>query len=192
MSYGSCRDIFGIDVTGLCDINAFDLTTNPYWTEISVPETLIVPDYKPSIEQINAINIAADILESKVIVTPQLYSTESPYDPIPNFEGRNATGRKLIIEGRLCQTISYTADLPEQSVHSVHFAVPFSAYIVLPLTITIDTTPVDTLNLNFQVNTCIEDVYIKEFCDRYIFKNVTLLMQAVPTPLMRTVCENEL
>lgn len=191
MSYGCHADIFDIDITGLCDINAFDLNANPYWTEISVPETLIIPNQKPGIEQINAVNISTNIIRTKVIVTPS-----SPVDDtgtvIPNFEGRIVTGRKLIIEGQLCQTVTYTGDVPAQTLHSVHFIVPFSAYIVIPLSITIDTVAVDTRNIKFQVNVCVEDLFIKEFHDRYIFKNVTLLLQAVPAPAVWAKCLNEL
>ncbi|MCX7615577.1 MAG: DUF3794 domain-containing protein [Clostridiales bacterium] len=181
VSYGSVADMFGIDVAGLCDISAFDLNTNPYWTQISIPETLIIPSQKPSIEQINAVNVSANILKTKAIVTPRC-PLDTSNKLIPNFEGRIVTGRKLIVEGQLCQTVSYTAGIPEQTVHSVHFVVPFSAYIVIPKYITIGTEQVDTLNVNFQINVCVEDVFIKEFRDRYIFKNVTLLLQAVPAP----------
>lgn len=191
MSYGCQADMFGIDIAGLCDINAFDLNLNPYWTEISIPETLIIPSQKPSIEQINSVNISANIVKSKVIVTPRCPEADSVF--IPNYEGRIVTGRKLIVEGQLCQTVTYTADLPAQTVHSVHFVVPFSAYIVIPKYITIgEETDIDTLGVNFQVNVCVEDLFIKEFLDRCIFKNVTLLLQAVPAPAVGAQCLNEL
>ena len=47
-------------------------------------------------------------------------------------EGQILTGWKLIIEGVLDHKIEYVADLPEQSVHSAHFRVPFSTFIILP------------------------------------------------------------
>lgn len=177
-----------IDVAGLCDLSTIDLQTFPFWTEISVPETLIIPERKPDIEQINSVNVAVKIIRQKVIPTPI-----SPMITIPtkcpttrvemNIEGRVLTGRKLIVEGELCQTVNYTALVPEQTVHSAHFVIPFSAYIVIPKMIPEDKCGTDTLNLNFQVLACVEDVFIKEFSRRSIFKNVTLLLQAIPSPI---------
>ena len=170
-----------IDINGLCDPTSLDLTTNPYWTQISIPETLIIPEQKPDIEQINSVNVSAEIIRQKVIVTPT--------SAVRNVEGKLVSGRKLIVEGNICQNVSYTALVPDQSVHTAHFVVPFSAYIVIPVTITVGGVTVDTLEVNFQVNTCIEDVFIKSFCARQIFKNVTLLLQAVPSPL--AVCPED-
>ena len=170
-----------IQVGGLCDVKSIDLSSSLAWTEISVPETLIIPDVKPDIEGVDAIDVAAQIIRTKAIVTPQSL--------IPNQEGKNLTGRKLIVEGLLCQTINYTANECTQSVHSAHFAVPFSAYIVIPKTIIINGQPVDSLDINFQVIPCIEDVFIKTITPRKIFKNVTLLLQAVPAS--KDFCSNE-
>jgi hypothetical protein len=158
-------------VVGLCDpldIN-FDLESYPYWTQISISENLVVPEQKPDIEQINSIIITVNIIKKKVIVTPT--STGE------NQEGKILTGRKIIIEGELCQTVQYTADVPEQSVHSAHFLVPFSAFIIVPVLI----NTVDTLDINFEINSCVEDVFIIDYCKRNLFKNVTLFLQAVPT-----------
>lgn len=155
-----------IDIVGLCDISSIDLNSFPYWTQISIPETLILPESKPDIEQINSVSVSVEIIRRKVIITP--------VSKAPNEEGKNLSGNKLIVEGTLCQSVSYTADLPAQSVHSAHFVVPFSAYIVIPQT--------TDLNINYQVNACVEDVFIKNICKRQIFKNVTVLLQAVPTP----------
>lgn len=167
----TCKNADFIDIIGLCDptIIDYNFTDYPYWTQISIPENLIIPSHKPDIEQINSVNISVNILRKKVIVTP--VSTGA------NQEGKILTGRKIIIEGELCQTIQYTADVPEQSVHSAHFIVPFSAFIVVPNKI----KGVDTLNINFDINPCVEDVFVKAFSNREIFKNVTLFLQAVPT-----------
>lgn len=48
----------------------------------------------------------------------------------PNEEGTCLTGRKLVIEGFLNQKVVYTGDVDIQSVHSAHYSVPFSAFIV--------------------------------------------------------------
>lgn len=164
-----------IIITGLCDVESFDITTdgNRNWTQISVPETLLIPAQKPDIEQLNSVNISVRIVRQKVI--------ETPASDGDNVEGKRLTGRKLIIEGELCQTISYTADVPEQSVHSAQFVVPFSAFIVIPAETALDA--------NFQVNVCVEDVFIQDFTPRQIFKNVTLLLQAIQTPFIG--CQDE-
>ena len=175
-----------IDISGLCNINSLNLAApNNVWTEIIVAESLVIPIEKPDIEQINAVNISTNIVRQKVVVTPT-----SPKDAagnlIPNFEGKTLTGRKLIVEGELCQTVTYTANVCSQTVHSAHFVVPFSAYLVIPGA---NSAGIDSLKLNFQVNACIEDVFIKEFSPRHIFKNVILLLQAVPAPF--GFCPNE-
>lgn len=48
----------------------------------------------------------------------------------PNEEGTCLTGRKLIVEGTLKQKVVYTADVDVQSVHSAHYEIPFSAFII--------------------------------------------------------------
>lgn len=48
-----------------------------------------------------------------------------------NEEGTCLTGRKLVIEGFLNQKVVYTGNVDVQSVHSAHYSVPFSAFIVV-------------------------------------------------------------
>jgi hypothetical protein len=43
---------------------------------------------------------------------------------------------------------------------------------------------VDTLEINFQINPCIEDIFVESYCGRRIFKNVTLLLQAIPAAVV--------
>ena len=78
----------------------------------------------------------------------------------------------------MCQTLTYDAANETQTVNSIQFSVPFSAFIVIPKTV--GNPAVDTKKIDFQINTCIEDVFIIDICPRQIFKNVTLLLQAVP------------
>lgn len=166
-----------IDVSGLC--NPSDVTNviskNPYWLQMNIPEYLAIPEVKPDMEEINSVTISVNILRKEVIEVPV-----SPVDEngefISNLEGKVSTGRKIIIEGQLCQKVVYTANLPDQPVHGAEFYMPFSAYIVVPQTI--GTT--DTLDIDFQVNTCIEDVTVKMIDERNILKQVTLLVYAVP------------
>lgn len=174
-----------VEVSGLCTPESINFITPDsakgvpgtiYWSQMYIPETLVVPPQKPDIEEINSVNISVNIIRHEVVVTPSSGAGAS-------LEGKKLSGRKLIIEGELCQKISYTACDEEQSLHSAHFYVPFSAYVVVPAEVTFDPLDgaIDTLNVNFQVNACVEDLYIKNFTCRTIFKNVTLLLQAVPT-----------
>jgi hypothetical protein len=174
-----CVNNNDIDVRGLCnpDLVDFDLDLYPYWTQISIPEDLLVPDEKPDIEEITSVNINVQIIRKKVIVTPTAGGLDA--DPlVPNNEGKIVTGRKLIIEGLLCHTVTYVAAVAEQSLHSIQYSVPFSAFIVIPKTI--GASLIDTKDITFDINTCIEDVFIKDFSPRELFKNVTLLLQAIP------------
>lgn len=172
-----------VSISGLCtssDVRDV-ISKYPYWLQMNIPETLAIPTAKPDIEQINSVNISVNIFRNAVIKVPV-----SPVDEngnyIPNLEGKISTGRKLIIEGELCQKVVYTADEPEQSLHSAHFYVPFSSYIVVPKEILFNNGQLteDSLNVNFQVNACIEDVIVKMVDKRTILKQVTMLLYAVP------------
>ncbi|SCM82789.1 conserved hypothetical protein [uncultured Sporomusa sp.] len=177
-----------VTVAGLCDIRGINFTkgVDNFWTQISIQENLNIPDIKPEIEQITGINVAVRILKKKVIVTP---STNA----CPNYEGKILTGRKLIVEGELCQTLSYIAARSEQPVHSARFVIPFSAFIVIPKTVQVwykdEDQEVDSLHITYQINTCLEDVFVKKITPREVFDNVMLLLQAVPVTV--TPCLDE-
>lgn len=175
-----------VDVTGLCapqDITEV-ISNAPYWMQMYIPETLSIPPQKPDMEEITSLDISVDILRAEVIKTPISYNAQNVVTP--NLEGKILTGRKLIIEGQLCQKVEYTAADEVQSIHSAHFYVPFSSYIVVPKEITVTkpngtTTTTDSLDIHYSVNTCIEDVSICQIDARNILKQVTLLLYAVPT-----------
>lgn len=178
-----------IDITGICNPeNAISVIKEfPYWKQMYISETLEVPPQKPDMEQINSVDISVSIFRQKVIKTPRSYD-DSINPPVaePNLEGKLLSGRKLIIEGQLCQKIVYTANEDEQPVHSAHFYVPFSSYIVVPKEYTFtnadgSTITIDSLNINYEVNSCIEDVSICMIDERSLLKQVTLLLYAVPT-----------
>lgn len=174
-----------VDVTGLC--NSSDVTEvlnlHPYWTQLYIPETLTIPPQKPDIETINSLDISVNIFRADVIKTPR--SLSSANVPVENLEGKLLTGRKLIIEGELCQKIVYTANETEQPVHSAHFFVPFSAFIVIPKEVTftngITSTTIDSCSLHYEVSACIEDASIQALDERTVYKQITLLLYAVPT-----------
>lgn len=176
-----------IDISGICEPSNTTavISVYPYWKQMHITETLTIPEVKPDIEQINSISISVSVMKQKVITTPRTYDDTGVVPiPEPNLEGKLLTGRKLIVEGQLCQQIEYTADEPSQSVHSVHFYVPFSAFIVVPLEVTV-TTPsgtatLDSSKVNFDVSACVEDLSACIVDERTILKQVTLLVSAVP------------
>lgn len=179
----TCSNNSLIDISGLCnpaDVSSV-ISSFPYWIQMNIPEYLTIPEEKPDMEGINSLTVSVDIFRKEVIAVPIGEATSNGVTYlVPNYEGKFTTGRKLIIEGQLCQKITYTADELEQSVHGAEFYVPFSAYIVLPPLIPSTPTDIDPLNVDFQVNACIEDVSVKMIDVRNILKQVTLLLYAVP------------
>ena len=131
---------------------------------------------------------------------------------IPNAEGTCLSGRKLIIEGTLKQKVVYTAEVETQSVHSAHYEIPFSAFIIPyanfegltyqeGIEVYDPTNPTVPLVINgfivgsnqviepdlceeFNIDTYIEDVFIYALDPRTIFKNVTVFLRA----RVATVC----
>lgn len=126
--------------------------------EFNVQETLNIPEVKPDVEQIIKVKSELVIISTKVIKTPKAKSLEE----------QNLTGWKLIVEGELKQVVQYVADEPTQSVHGVHFNVPFSTFIVLP--------PDFDQSSCINVDGYIEDIYVEPLGKRKIFKNTTILL----------------
>ena len=176
---------WGIFFGGLCDPGKFLLTDANYWTELTVNGKVEVPSEKPSIETIDSINTKVDIIRTKVIVTPAIYSSTTDdsvtvTSSVNSLEDKRTTGRKLIVEGLLCFTISYVSKAIDQKMHSFHGQIPFSAYIVVPYTVG-TTPPVDSLNINYEIAACLEDIMVKQFCDRGVELCATFILQAVPS-----------
>ena len=156
--------------------------------------------------------IQAVVAAINIVLLPLLAIDCDPgqaFEIIGNAEGTCLTGRKLIIEGVLKQKVVYTAELSEQSVHSAHFEVPFIAFIIpyasfegltpaAPLTVydeeissckeitgyiydpEVEILP--DLNEEFEIQACIEDIYVKALGPKKVFKNVTAFFSAKPNP----------
>lgn len=153
-----------ITFSGLCDSKNFDLSTYNNWTELTINGSVVVPEVKPSIEQVEGINAKIEIIRSKVIKTP--------VSDGENYEGKKVTGFKLIIEGLICISVSYVSKKIDQSLHSFHGKIPFSAFIVLP--------PDTKIKDSFHVSACIEDIIVKQVCDRKVNLTTTFVLQAIP------------
>lgn len=172
--HGDCNHDFQLPIIikGVCtreEIEAMLNDNERIWTQIFIPEVLCVPPQKPDIEQIISVNAKIEIISQRVIKTPTLISTNTL---VPSVEGLFSTGRKLVIEGILRQKVIYTAANAQQSIHSAHFDVPFSTFMVLEKGTSIST--------KYKIDVCIEDVFISSCTLRQIFKNVTVFLKATP------------
>lgn len=159
-----------IDFSGLCKTDDFKLDNANNWTELTINGSVLVPEQKPSIDQVEVLNTKIEVIRKKVIETPKSVNTNNA--PTPNFEGRIVTGRKLIVEGLICVSVSYVSKKIDQSLHGFHGKIPFSAYIVLPSS--------TGLTDDFHVSSCIEDIIVKQVCDRKVNLTTTFVLQAIP------------
>lgn len=142
---------------------------NPkYFTQLSIPETLTIPEPKPDMEQLLSVAVDAEIESMKLIETPVALSNE----------GQNLSGCKLIIELRLRQKVKYVADEPTQSVHAAHFEVLKSIFIIVPCEV--NGVPIRTLmsRKRIVVKPYIEDIYAEMLDARTVFKNITVFVDA--------------
>lgn len=155
-----------VDIIGIADPANFPIITpaNPH-TQFIVEETIVVPDAKPDVEQINSLMIEARITDTRTIITP--------------------VGIKVVVDGFLNQKVLYTADELEQSVHSVHQELPFCTFIEIPLTIPAGVSVeqfLQTLGLSLDdvlsgpTNVIIEDATIQLLDPRTMEKCVVLFI----------------
>lgn len=146
------------------------------WTEFFLPEVIDIPDVKPNMEGIIEVRSCIEILSQRVVKTPIVRGYEAADgtqilgNTIGNNECTNLTGRKLVIEGLLTQKVIYTAEVEEQSVHSAHFSIPFSTFIIVE--------PNTPLSQRFKVTPYIEDIYVCRLSERSVFKNTTIFIKA--------------
>lgn len=146
------------------------------WTEFFLPEIVDIPDVKPNMEGIIEVRSCIEILSQRVVKTPSVIGYEAddgtfiPGNTIGNNECTNLTGRKLVIEGLLTQKVIYTAEVAEQSVHSAHFSIPFSTFIIIE--------PNTPLSQRYRVTPYIEDIYVCRLSERSVFKNTTIFIKA--------------
>lgn len=151
---------------------ANELPKNPrYFTEITFPETVVIPYEKPDVEQLISVMADAQVISVKAAKTPE---------NVISHEGQHLSGCKLIIELKLRQKIKYSADEPTQSVHAISFeSVLKSVFVVVPCAV--DCIPIeDLLRLGKVVVTpYIEDIYAQVVDKRCIFKNIAILVDVL-------------
>lgn len=164
--YCKCSKGNQFNIVGLGDVDSFNQTANPNaWTQITVPEVLALPECYPDIEDLERIYVNVVVEEVRVVKTPVP-------EVQPNEEGMTITGNKVVVDGNICQTIVYTADNCEQSLHSINFKYPFCVSVVLPPT----TATNDPSTKEYCAKILVEDVYAKALNPRTICKCVTLFI----------------
>lgn len=170
--YCQCNNQNNYSVVGLCpNPSQFDTEATEAWAQISVPEMLTLPECYPDIESIERIYVNVKIDSVSAMDTPVRIDPATGL-PAANPEGTTLTGRKLLVDGIVCQTIVYTAENCVQSLHSINFQVPFCTHIVIPD----DDEPMELVN--YCIQPCIENVYAKVLNDRVIYKDVLLFLKA--------------
>ncbi|MCW2278003.1 hypothetical protein [Heliophilum fasciatum] len=140
-----------------------DIASPSNTAQFTVMENLVLPGGFPDIHNLEPIITPPEVRinQQLVIRTPQTTSVD----------GTVFTGRKLAVEGHLCQMVQYTT-CHTGAKHGVPFVFPFSAYIPLPTN--------TNLNQTFQVNAFVEFVAITATSPRTLFKNVIIFLWAVP------------
>ena len=138
-----------------------------YFTQLSIPETLIIPEPKPDMEQLLSVAVDVVVDSMKLIETPIALSNE----------GQNLSGCKLIIELRLREKVKYVADEPTQTVHAAHYEnVLKSIFVIVPC----EVNGVSIRNLlarkKVVVTPYVEDIYAEMVDKRKIFKNITIFV----------------
>ena len=171
-----CEQDENVNVVGLYPENKIEnllscFPTNS-WTQFFISEIVDIPCKKPDVEGVVSVHSDITIISQRVIKTPVVTKNGFPDYNTTNSECTKLTGRKLIIEGILRQKIVYTAAVDEQSLHSAHFSIPFSVFIIIP-----QDTP---LSQNFKIDSIIEDVFTCRLSERSIFKNTTIFIKATP------------
>lgn len=126
--------------------------------QLSIESYLCIPEVKPCIESLNVVTGTVDIRGCHVIETPQVTSAENQV----------LTGYKLVIHGVLNVVIEYTALEPTQSVHSAHYDVPFSTFVILP--------PDYKIGSKLDITGTVEDIYYQAMDIRCFFINATTLI----------------
>lgn len=162
-----CIDEKNINFTGICDPDKFEIN-NTLWKEFTFSGSISVPSQKPPIKEIDSVSASVDVISQKTIITPVGSS-----GPIINAEGLRTTGKKLIIEGFICFNISYVSSTTKNSINTFHGEIPFSTYIVLPEEASLDN--------NYLINSCIENICANKACDKTINLTITLLLNAIST-----------
>ena len=126
--------------------------------QFSIESYLQIPEAKPDVESINIATGTIDIKNCHVITTPINTS----------MENQRITGYKLVVHGILNLVIEYTALEARQGVHSAHYTIPFSTFVVLPQDYMVGS--------KLDVEGIVEDIYYNSIDIRNFFQNTTAMI----------------
>lgn len=158
--YNLTDEIVGESKVESDDTSSINVGINNF-KQISIEEKLIIPIKKPDVEEVLSIDGDIEILKSHIIQTSSAVSNE----------GQNLTGYKLVVYGRINEVVEYKALDVEQSVHSAHYSIPFTTFIVLPANYKV--------GMALNISGDIEDIYFNRLDCREIFSNATVLIKAI-------------
>lgn len=167
--YCQCSKGNNYNVVGIGNPEDFNQVADQSWIEITVPEVVTLPDCYPDIESIERVYVNVVVESTRVVKTPIPTGSNTE-----NLEGLMLTGNKLVVDASICQTIVYTADVCEQTLHSINIKYPFCACIILPA----DTANDVVSDKTFCVDVLVENVYAKALSPKTICKCVTLFLAA--------------
>lgn len=137
-----------------------------YFKEEEISGILTIPCQKPDMENILSIIVSPVVENMRIIETEVGRSNEGQY----------LTGRKLVIELRIREKITYVADEKTQSVHAAHYETLKSFFVIVPNEIE-GQDVCDLLRANrVSVNPYIEAVNKRMIDKRTIFKCALLFI----------------
>ncbi|HSQ87531.1 TolB family protein [Romboutsia sp.] len=151
-----------------------------YFKQYSFEETVTIPQQKPNIEDIVSVMVDPEIVSTRVINTPKGKS----------YEGQSLTGKKISIEIKLKQKITYISDKSTQSVHAIHNETYHSTFIVIPNLIEGCSPEALLKNKILNPKVIIEDAQGQRLDERHIFKNITIFIE-VCLPPSYLICYTE-
>ncbi len=135
--------------------------------EIMLQEHISLNDCFPDIEQITRVTACVEIKNFYIIETP--VSKRDQKGNLLNPSGQTLTGKKLVIEGVVHQTIHYVADNCEQSIMVFDNSYCFGTFVVLPQSA--------AMNTCYTVVPYIEDILVESIGPRDITKCVSLFLE---------------
>ncbi|WP_024615449.1 SPOCS domain-containing protein [Clostridium sp. Ade.TY] len=149
----------GREGSGISNIAFVDIDINiSTFKQISLNKEFEIPSEKPNIEELDFV-VADVVIEDSYTVKTMISSSN---------EGQILSGYKLIIHGYVNISVEYTALLETQPVHSAHFKMPFSTFLILPIDYSQGT--------QVEVKAVVESLERDMIDNRSIITNIMLLL----------------
>ena len=120
-SYRLSNDATGRDVTETVFVNIEVGIVS--FKQLSLDKDFTIPSMKPNVEELDEVNVEIEIDNSYVVDVIKSKSNE----------GQILSGKKLIVHGFMKVSVEYTALVVDQAIHSAHWTVPFSSFVMLPI-----------------------------------------------------------